>query len=127
MLCSCCGGGDDAVGGDVDRLSAGAIGGLPFAHRRPAHIAVDAVAAACRCDPQCVALKKTLILVCAAIAAVGIIVLVALGTFTVLEGLVLSVMIGVFLGLCAITDADDWFSGGGDGGGWFGGDDGDAG
>jgi len=76
-----------------------------------------------------VALKKALILVCAAIAAVGIVVVVALGTFTLVEGLVLSMMASVFLGLCAILDADDWFSGrgGGDGDGWFGGDGGDAG
>ncbi|MGI9098170.1 MAG: hypothetical protein ACR2H2_06700 [Solirubrobacteraceae bacterium] len=75
------------------------------------------------------ALKKTLILVCAVIAAVGIVVLVALGTYTVLEGLGLSVMASVILGLLAITDADDWSSGGGDGGddGWFGGDGGDGG
>jgi hypothetical protein len=50
-----------------------------------------------------VALKKTLILVCTATAAV---VLVALGTYTVLEGLALSVMASVILALFAITDAD---------------------
>jgi hypothetical protein len=60
----------------------------------------------------------TLILV--AIVGVGMVVLVALGTFTVLEGLGLFVMVSVFLGLCAITDADDWFSG-------RGGEDGDGG
>ena len=81
------------------------------------------------CDPHSVALKKTLILVCAAIAAVGIVVLVALGTYTVVEGLLSSVMASVILGIIALMDADDWFSGGGeDGDGWFGGDgDGDGG
>jgi hypothetical protein len=71
-----------------------------------------------------VALKKTLLLLCAAIAAVGIVVLVARGSYTVLEGLGLFVMASVILGLLAVTDADDWFSGrgGGDGDGWFGGD-----
>ncbi len=70
------------------------------------------------------ALKKTLLLVCAAIAAVGHVVLVALGTYTVLEGLGLFAMVSVFLGIIAITDADDWFGGRGesDGDGWFGGD-----
>ncbi len=53
--------------------------------------------------------------------------LVALGTYTVLEGLGLFAMVSVFLGIIAITDADDWFGGRGgdgdsDGGGWFGGD-----
>jgi hypothetical protein len=71
-----------------------------------------------------VALKKTLLLVCAAIAAVGIIVLVAQGNVTVLEGLVLFAMVSVLLGIIAVLDADDWSSGrgGDDGGGWFGGD-----
>jgi hypothetical protein len=72
-----------------------------------------------------VALKKTLLLVCAAIAAIGLLVLVALGTYTVLEGLGLFAMTSVFLGILAITDADDWFGGrgeDGDGDGWFGGD-----
>jgi len=76
-----------------------------------------------------VALKKTLLLVCAAIAAVGLVVLVARGTYTVLEGLGLFAMASVILGIIAITDADDWSSGrggGGDDDGWFGGD-GDAG
>jgi hypothetical protein len=86
----------------------------------------DVVVAAGRCDPHCVALKKTLILVCAAIAAVGIVVLVAQGNVTVLEGLVLFAMVSVLLGIIAVLDADDWSSGrgggDGDGGGWFGGD-----
>jgi hypothetical protein len=80
-----------------------------------------------------VALKKTLLLACDAIAAVGIVVLVVRGSYTVLEGLGLFAMASAFLGLLAITDADDWFSdrGGDDGDGWFGGggdgDGGDAG